>query len=95
MKTKISILIACVLAAVAHAAPLKVVVTIPDLAEFARKVGGDQVDVFAIASGREDPHNVPMRPSAITRLQQADLLIVIGLDLEHAYMLAMRAESRN
>ncbi|HEV7404942.1 MAG TPA: metal ABC transporter substrate-binding protein [Chthoniobacteraceae bacterium] len=96
MKTSLlTTLVAAVLAVTGHAAPLKVVTTIPDLAEFVRKVGGDQVDVFAIASGREDPHNVPMRPSAITRLQQADLLIVMGLDLEHAYMPAMRAESRN
>jgi ABC-type Zn uptake system ZnuABC Zn-binding protein ZnuA len=83
------------LAITASAAPLKVVTTIPDLAEFARRVGGDRVDVFGIASGREDPHNVPMRPSAITRLQQADLFIVIGLEMEHAYAPALLAESRN
>jgi ABC-type Zn uptake system ZnuABC Zn-binding protein ZnuA len=95
MKTKILILIACVLATALHAAPLKVVVTVPDLADLTRKVGGDQVDVFAMASGREDPHNVPMRPSSITKLQQADLFIVIGLDLEHAYAPALLAESHN
>lgn len=96
MKTSfLTTLLVALLGFAAHAAPLKVVVTVPDLADLTRKVGGDQVDVFAIASGREDPHNVPMRPSAITRLQLADLLIVIGLDLEHAYMPALRAESRN
>jgi ABC-type Zn uptake system ZnuABC Zn-binding protein ZnuA len=88
-------LITCALAVVAHAAPLKVVVTVPDLADLTRKVGGDQVDVFAMASGREDPHNVPMKPSAITRLQQADLFIILGLDLEHSYAPALLAESRN
>lgn len=92
MKTLLLLFASC---AFVHAAPLKVVTTVPDIADITRKVGGDQVDVFAIASGREDPHNVPMRPSAITRLQQADLFIVMGLELEHSYAPAMLAESRN
>jgi ABC-type Zn uptake system ZnuABC Zn-binding protein ZnuA len=96
MKTLLSIISAlAALAFSAQAAPLTAVVTIPDLADFTRKVGGDRVDVFAIASGREDPHNVPMRPSAITRLQQADLDIIIGLELEYAYAPALLARSRN
>jgi ABC-type Zn uptake system ZnuABC Zn-binding protein ZnuA len=48
-----------------------------------------------MASGREDPHNVPMRPSMITKLQQADLFIELGLDLEHSYAPALLAESHN
>jgi ABC-type Zn uptake system ZnuABC Zn-binding protein ZnuA len=96
MKTLLSLVSAlAALALTAQAAPLRVVVTIPDLADFTRKVGGDRVDVFAMASGREDPHNVPMRPSSITRLQQADLFIIVGLDLEHSYAPALLAESRN
>lgn len=95
---KTSLLTTCTLAVIAvtaQAAPLKVVVTIPDIADLTRKVGGDQVDVFTMASGREDPHNVPMRPSSITKLQQADLFIIIGLGLEHSYAPALLAESRN
>jgi ABC-type Zn uptake system ZnuABC Zn-binding protein ZnuA len=95
MKTRILTVILCGLAAIAQAAPLKVVATVPDLADLTRKVGGDQVDVFSMASGREDPHNVPMRPSSITKLQQADLFIELGLDLEHAYAPALLAESHN
>lgn len=78
-----------------HAAPLNIVVTLPDLADITRQVGGDQVDVFTIASGREDPHNVPLKPSAITRLAKADLFIQLGLELEHAYAPALVKESRN
>jgi zinc/manganese transport system substrate-binding protein len=78
-----------------NAAPLRVVTTIPDLADLARKVGGDKVDVYNMASGIEDPHNVLMKPSMISKLQQADLFIVIGLDLEHAYAPALLQESRN
>ncbi len=78
-----------------QAAPLNVVVTLPDLADIARKVGGDQVEVYCIASGREDPHNVPLKPSAITKLAKADLYIQLGLGLEHAYAPALVKESRN
>lgn len=92
MKALLLLLVSCVLA---HSAPLKVVVTVPDLADFTRRVGGDEVDVFSIASGRENPHNVPLRPSAITRLQQADLFIQMGLDLEHSFAPALVTESRN
>lgn len=95
MKTKLFILIACLATASLHAAALKVVVTVPDLADITRRIGGDQVDVFSMASGREDPHNVPMRPSSITKLQQTDLFIILGLDLEHAYAPALLAESHN
>ncbi len=78
-----------------NAAPLNVVVTLPDLADLTRQVGGDQVEVFCIASGREDPHNVPLKPSAITKLAKADLFIQLGLGLEHAYAPALVKESRN
>lgn len=78
-----------------HAGPLNVVVTLPDLADLTKQVGGDQVDVFCIASGREDPHNVPLKPSAITKLAKADLFIQLGLELEHAYAPALVKESRN
>ena len=77
------------------AAPLNVVVTIPDLADITRHVGGDQVDVYSIASGREDPHNVPLKPSAIMKLAKADLFIQLGLGLEHAYAPVLVKESRN
>lgn len=87
-----TLLITC---GILHAAPLNVVVTLPDLADITRQVGGDQVDVFCIASGREDPHNVPLKPSAITKLAQADLFVQLGLDLEHAYAPALVKESRN
>lgn len=77
------------------AAPLNVVVTIPDLADITRQVGGDQVEVYSIASGREDPHNVPLKPSAIMKLAKADLFIQLGLGLEHAYAPTLVKESRN
>ena len=95
MKKYLIFALTALLAAAANAAPLKVVVTIPDLADFTTRIGGDKVQIYAMASGVEDPHNVLMRPSMVTKLAQADLFIVMGLDLEHAYAPALLAESRN
>lgn len=90
-----SVFLAVVACHTAWAAPLKVVTSVPDLAEFARTVGGEHVEVSSLSTGREDPHNVPLRPSMITKLQKADLFIVMGLDFEHAYAPALQQESRN
>lgn len=93
MKTLLTLFL--IVTGILRAAPLNVAVTLPDLADITRQVGGDQVNVYCIASGREDPHNVPLKPSAIVKLAKADLFIQLGLDLEHAYAPALVKESRN
>jgi ABC-type Zn uptake system ZnuABC Zn-binding protein ZnuA len=64
---------------------LRVVTTTTDLAALARAVGGDQVDVTAIATGREDPHFLAAKPSYMVTASKADLWIRVGLDLEIGY----------
>jgi ABC-type Zn uptake system ZnuABC Zn-binding protein ZnuA len=95
MKKLIPLAALALMTITAHAAPLKVVATVPDLGDIATKVCGSGAEVYTMASGLEDPHNVLMKPSMISKLQQADLFIVMGLDLEHAYAPALLAESRN
>lgn len=65
---------------------IRVVTTLPDLADFARAIGQELVTVESLATGTEDPHGIPMKPSFVTRLNRADLLIVLGLENEHAYL---------
>src|SRR2546427_9710684 len=65
---------------------IKVVATIPDLADMARHIGGDLLDVSSIATGVEDIHAVPMKPSFATMLNKADVLLLLGLDAEHALL---------
>jgi len=89
------ILIASLALAGTAGADLKIVTTIPDLADFAGRIGRDKVSVSSLARGPEDPHNVMMRPSMISSLRAADLFVVLGFDLEHAYAPALVRESRN
>ena len=82
-------------AAVAVAAPLKVVTTTEDLASLAREVGGDRVTVEAIAKGYQDPHFVEAKPSFILKFSRADLLIVVGRELEIGWLPPLINNSRN
>ena len=79
----------------AHAAKIRAVVTLTDLADFTRNVGGDLVEVKSLATGVEDTHGVPMKPSFVPLLNRADLVILIGLDCEHAFLPALLEASKN
>ncbi len=79
----------------AHAAKIRIVITLTDLADFAREVGGDHVDVFCLATGIEDTHGVPMKPSFVPRMNRADLLVLVGLECEHSFLPALIEASKN
>jgi len=74
---------------------IKVVATLPDLADMARHIGGDLVDVSSIATGVEDIHAVPMKPSFATLLNRADVVVLLGLEAEHAFLPALLEAARN
>jgi manganese/iron transport system substrate-binding protein len=63
---------------------MNVVVSLDLFADFARQVGGDRVDVFALIPAGADPHTYEPTPSRVTKLAKADLVIVNGLGLEAA-----------
>jgi ABC-type Zn uptake system ZnuABC Zn-binding protein ZnuA len=83
------------LASTSAAATPKVVTTTEDLAALVREVGGDKVTVEAIAKGYQDPHFVEAKPSFILKLHNADLLIVIGRELEIGWLPPLLTQSRN
>ena len=74
---------------------LKVVTTLSDLASLTQEVGGDRVDVTAIARGYQNPHFVEPKPSFLLLLRNADLLEVIGLELEIGWLPPLLDQSRN
>src|SRR5258706_8722763 len=78
-----------------ESAPLKVVASVPDLADVAKEVGGDQVTVSSLAKGTEDAHFVEAKPSFIKLLSQADVYIKLGLELEIGYEPLLLPNSRN
>ncbi len=95
-------ILAAVAAAFALPAPfvraadtIRVVATIPDLADMARHIGGDLVEVKSITKGSEDMHMVPMKPSHLLLLNKADMLFEMGLDMEHAWLPDLLYNCRN
>src|SRR3954469_20444238 len=98
---RLSFVIALVIAAIVAAAPvqaqgkLNVVTTTEDLAAIVREVGGDRINVESIARGYQDPHFVEAKPSFILKLQKADLLVVVGRELEIGWLPPLIQQSRN
>lgn len=77
------------------ASKLTVMTATQDLAALAREVGGDQVNAESIAMGYQDPHFVEPKPSFLLKLQRADLLVVVGLQLEIGWLPPLITQSRN
>lgn len=75
--------------------PIRIFTTTTDLADLAREVGGDRVTVTWMVQGREDAHFADARPSFIKELSQADLFIVVGLELEVGYVPLLLQNARN
>jgi zinc/manganese transport system substrate-binding protein len=92
----VGVLGAALLVAPAHAqGKLNVIATTEDLASIAREIGGDLITVESIAKGYQDPHFVEAKPSFILKLQKADLLIVVGRELEIGWLPPLIQQSRN
>jgi ABC-type Zn uptake system ZnuABC Zn-binding protein ZnuA/ABC-type Mn2+/Zn2+ transport system permease subunit len=71
---------------------LAVVATTTQVADFARNVGGDQVDVYQILQPNTDPHEYEPRPSDVTATADAKLVLESGDELD-AWMGKVVSES--
>ena len=74
---------------------IQAVATIPDLADMARNIAGDFIEVTSLATGVEDIHAVPMKPSFAVLLNRADVVILMGLEMEHAFLPGLLEAARN
>ena len=96
MKKLAFLLLFAVIAPASYAAAkINVVTTTTDLASLTREVGGDRVEVTALAKGYQDPHFVDPKPSYLTLLRNADLIEVVGLELEIGWLPPLLDQSRN
>jgi ABC-type Zn uptake system ZnuABC Zn-binding protein ZnuA len=74
---------------------VKIVTTTQDLSALAQAVGGDQVEVLSLTPGTRDPHFAAAKPSMIRNVHGADLLLVIGADMEIGWLPALLQSARN
>src|SRR5262245_62771556 len=84
LRLALFVLIALVLNATnARAADkLRVVATTTDLKALTEVVGGDLVDVDALARGNQNAHDLEVRPSLMVKVRRADVLVMNGLELD-------------
>src|SRR5690348_5758392 len=95
-KTLIFVVLISLLAPLTAAAKkLNIVTATTDMAALTQEVGGDKVNVDSIAKGYQDPHFVEAKPSFLLKLRQADLLIVVGLQLEIGWLPPLITQSGN
>ena len=71
-----------VAAAPAARAAIRVTASTNDLASIAASVGGDRVEVTAVARPSGDPHRVEVLPSYMVRVSRAQLYLKVGLGLD-------------
>jgi len=63
-------------------AKVRVVAATSDLAYFVQEVGGDLLEVEAIARPTADLHFVEVRPSYMVKMSRADLALKVGLEMD-------------
>ncbi|MBI4929472.1 MAG: zinc ABC transporter substrate-binding protein [Bacteroidetes bacterium] len=97
MKSKIILTIITVIvsAKISLAGTIHVVTTTQDTKSIAELIGGNKIDVFAIATGYQNPHFVDPKPSYIIKLSNADLYVTLGLDLEAGWSPSLLTSSKN
>ncbi len=61
---------------------IRVVATTTDLRALTEAVGGDLVEVDALARGGQNAHDLEVRPSLMVKVRRAQLLVMNGLDLD-------------
>src|SRR4029453_9808740 len=85
MKTLLTAILVAALtlpSASAQAKKITVICTLPTLKALTEEVGGNRVDVVALARGDQDPHFVTPTPVLMRRTRDAALFVENGFSLE-------------
>lgn len=90
-----SLIVFAALGAQTASANVEVVATVPDLAALVREVGGEKVSVTALSLPTQDPHFVDAKPSLMLKLNKADVLVAVGLELEVGWLPVLQSGARN
>ena len=67
----------------------------PTSASLAEVVGGPEVEVTVLVKGPQDAHFIEPRPSFVRALHDADLFVLIGMELEIGWVPPLLQSARN
>ena len=78
-----------------YAQQIRVITTTPELADISKQIGKELVNVESLTRGVEFMHAVPVKPSFVPKLNRADILVEMGLDLERSWLPALMEVANN
>lgn len=67
----------------------------PEWSALAQEIGGDLVKVTSATHALQDPHYVEARPSLISKMRKADLVVCSGAQLEIGWLPMLLSKSNN
>lgn len=79
----------------ADAGPIRVVATVGEVADLARRIGGEHVEVVTLVPVGEDRHTPQVRPSWAESVGRAELLALVGRGNEAGWLPGVERAARN
>ena len=80
----------------AYASPLlNIFACEPEWGALAKELGGDKVNVFIATNALQDVHHIEAKPSLVSQLRKADVLVCTGSELEIGWLPVLLRQSGN
>lgn len=76
-------------------ADLKIFACEPEWAAVATELGGDKISVSSATNALQDPHYIQARPSLISKVRRADLIVCSGAQLEIGWLPMLLRKGNN
>ena len=96
MQTMRFALVLCLLSLpLGAAAELRVFACEPEWSELAAAIGGDRVSAASATHALQDPHYLEARPSLISKVRKADLVVCSGAQLEIGWLPMLLTKANN
>ncbi len=91
----ISIAVLSTVVALPAKAELNIFACEPEYAALAQELVGDEATIYSATTAYQDPHFIQARPSLISKMRRADLVVCAGADLEIGWLPMLQAKSNN
>ena len=97
MKKMISFIFSSIMLLVAlpATAALNVFACEPEWASLVDELGGERVKTVSATTAYQDPHHIEARPSLISKVRRADLLVCSGSELEIGWLPLLQRQASN
>jgi zinc/manganese transport system substrate-binding protein len=67
----------------------------PEWASLTKELADDKVDIYTATNAFQDPHHIQARPSLISKMRKADMLVCTGAELEIGWLPVLLRQSSN